>query len=74
MTRSKAKLYMYMGFKIQNAQRTKHMLWGEVSVAPSSNDFVPNSHHPELEARGQVEFLCPFQKVDILQIFRYLKS
>lgn len=74
MTRPKAKLYMYMGFKIQNAQGTKHMLWGEVSVTPSSNDFVPNYHHPELETTGQVEFLCPFQKVDILQIFRHLKS
>lgn len=74
MTRPKAKLYMYMGFRIQNAQRTKHMLWGEVSVAPSSNGFVPCSHHPELEATGQVEFLCPIQKVHLLQIFRHLKS
>lgn len=74
MTRPKAKLYIYMGFKIQNSQRTKHMLWGEVSVARLSNGFVPHSHHPELETTGQVEFLCPFQKVHLLQIFRHLKS
>lgn len=41
MTRLRAKLYMYMGFKIENAQRTKHMLWGEVSVAPHPIALYP---------------------------------
>lgn len=74
MTRPKAKLYMYMGFKIENVQRTKHVLWGRSQYGTSSDGFVSHCHHPESEATGQVEFLCPFQKVLLLQIFRHLKS
>lgn len=41
MTRLKAKIYMYMGFKIENAQRTKYMLLREVSVAPHPIALYP---------------------------------
>lgn len=41
MTRLKAKIYMYMGFKIENAQRIKHTLLGKVSVAPHPIALYP---------------------------------